>query len=520
MQRQQGRLNLWVRFMIMTTVVGSLLLVAYICWSTQAQSEANERRALAEARTLNAEISATWDYIDSIQYRINHTNGQFVFKDVYCAVAGKRIAQRFSDISEYTIRFVRENPRNLEDEPDEFERAALDSFATNRDSGEGAGGGEYYRMVVQDGMPTFRYVSELTIERNCLDCHGEPAGEKDVAGYLREGMEKGDLAGAVSIVMPLGSVVAEAQNDVTGAVVFFAALLVGFGGVLALGLRFWAARPITEENALLRRETETQSNFLTVITHELKTPLTSILAFTELWKQRHENQPDEEAELVEEVETNSNVLLDLIDNVLDTAKLEAGTLVLSNDEMDAFELAAQVRSTMAPLAKRCGVTLTIDVSPAIPILMTDAEALRRITVNLVNNALRFTPRGGHVLLAMDLAEDRRHEIRPRRLRIRVKDDGAGIAAKELPYVFDRFVSASSSPTTGEGGTGLGLSLVKSYAEMLGGSVTVESGVGAGSEFTVLLPAEAVDAAEEAEDAGDIGETKEGDGNSENGRTHE
>jgi signal transduction histidine kinase len=444
----------------------------YLVWSYTTERAENERRALAEARVLNTEISAAWNYIDSIQSRINYSNDEFDFKGVYCAVAAKSIAKRFSDESEYTIRYVRENPRNLDDVPDAFERRALEAFGSS-------GIAEYYELIEDGDGATFRYVSLLSIEYGCLSCHGDPVGEKDATGYLKEGMAIGDIGGAVSIVMPMDSILAEARIDLVGAVFFFCVLMGSVAVVLVWGLRAWVTEPIMTENAKLHRESEDQSNFLTIITHELKTPLSSILAFTELWKEQSSDDSPERMELVDEVETNGRVLSDMINNVLDTARLEAGTLSLAQDELDVYDLAVLVKSTMGPLAKKKGVAFSIRILPNTPVLQADGEVLRRIVVNLVNNALRFTGAGGSVELSLG------YECGS--LVMRVQDTGIGIPKERLPHIFDRFVSAAGSETTSEGGTGLGLSIVRHFSTMMGGSVSVESEVGCGSVFTVLLP---------------------------------
>lgn len=322
---------------------------------------------------------------------------------------------------------------------------------------------------------------DVYFDRGCLQCHGQPAGEKDITGYVMEGMAEGDVAGAVSITMPLDAIVADARENLASTVVFFCVLMACVTAILAWGLRRWIAAPMIDENEKLRRESEDQSSFLTIITHELKTPLSSILAFTELWKERSvKRQADpEELELVQEVEINGRVLLDMINNALDTAKLEAGTLAPASGELDVYDLVGQVSSTMGPLAKRKRVAFSTTVAPGVPVVRADAEVLRRIVVNLVNNALRFTPAGGAVRLEFSYEQGV--------LSISVSDTGCGISADQLPYVFNRFVSAPGSETTSEGGTGLGLSIVRKFADMMGGEVSVESEVGRGSVFAVRLP---------------------------------
>lgn len=465
--------GLWLRFVLLVGMAAVLVFAVYFAWTAQAESSENERRALAEARTLSAQMDASWDYIDSIQERINYTHGVFDFKDVYCSVAGKAIAVRFTDRTDYSIRYVRENPRSGTDVPDDFERAALASFERGAD--------EYFAMTDYEGSPAFRYVSVLRAEPGCLSCHGAPAGEKDVTGFIKEGMAAQDVAGAVSIVLPMGTIQAEPHADLAAAVVFFCVLMAVVTVILGWGLSRWVAFPIVSENDKLRREAESQSNFLSIVTHELKTPLAAIIALTELWRRRCSSATEEEARIMDDIEMNSHLLLGQINNVLDTVRLDEGCLGANVEDVDVYDVVALVRRVAEPLSLRQGISFTATVEPGIPIVRADREMLRRISMNLVGNAVRYTDAGGSVALCLSW--------RAGVLVIDVRDTGAGIAPEEIPFVFDRFVSKPGSQHTGEGGTGLGLSIVKRYAEAVGGSVEVRSELGCGSQFVVELPLE-------------------------------
>lgn len=144
MHSSHSQSNLWIRFVILLGVASVVVFAVYYVWMANAGAAQNERRALAEARTLSAEMDASWDYVNSIQERINYTNGVYDFKGVYCSVAGKSIAKRFTDSTEYSIRYVRENPRSGTDVPDAFELEALQAF--------GQGEREYYAMTEVDGQ--------------------------------------------------------------------------------------------------------------------------------------------------------------------------------------------------------------------------------------------------------------------------------------------------------------------------------------------------------------------------------
>ncbi len=475
----------WRSFALLTAAVLFVIFGIYIVWSLSAARENAQSRALAEARVLNTEAAAAWGYVSSIEDRVNYNHGVYDFKGVYCTIAAKDIAKRFSENSDYSIRYVRENPRNLGDTPDEFESRALAAFAQ--------GELEYYEQEDPGALDggTLRYASALFIDGSCLKCHGDPAGEADPVGYLKEGMQLGDLAGAVSIEIPMADLYAQARGDTFRTVVLFVALMAGLSLVGLWGTRRFVSRPLVQTNARLKGESEAQSNFLTIMSHELKTPIASIIAFTELWRRADVERSAEESRLVDEVQTNSKVLLEMVDNVLDTARLEAGAMRVVPGPVDVVDLASLVRSTMGPLAAGKGVGLAIEVGPGIPVVRADREALRRITVNLVNNALRYTPAGGSVKLAFSYSDER--------LRIEVEDTGVGISADMLPHVFDRFVSAEGSAQTSEGGSGLGLYIVRGFAERMGGEARVRSVQGQGSTFTVEVPAPACEDEGDCED---------------------
>ncbi len=146
-------LSLSARFTVLVVAVIVITACLYLVWNHSAQQDGVLSKVLAEARTLNTEMTAVWDYIDASQNIINHdADGSFNFKGIYCAVSGKSIARRFTQQSEgYEIRYVREDPRTGSDEPDPFERMALNQFAAG-------GPAEFYDVQERDGQKVFRYV--------------------------------------------------------------------------------------------------------------------------------------------------------------------------------------------------------------------------------------------------------------------------------------------------------------------------------------------------------------------------
>ena len=247
MTRRVRRIRLTSRFTMLITIIIAVVLGCYVLWSVHAQNASAEDKALAEARVLGRELDAIWDYINDQQDRINYnSDGMYDFKGVYCTVAAKNIAQRFMRQSDYVIRYARENPRTAGDAPDDFEQAAIDAY---RDDGAR----EYYQVTAFNGSPALRYSTVLLAEQNCLECHGEPAGELDEVGYLKEGMQYGDLAGLTSIVIPLSSYQAEIGALVLRDVSLAAILVTFVGGAVWMGIRLWVARPLLKINGAAQR---------------------------------------------------------------------------------------------------------------------------------------------------------------------------------------------------------------------------------------------------------------------------
>lgn len=157
---RESAVRLRSRFTYLVAAVVVAASTIYVAWSIVAQDAAADQAALLEARTIDLQMQAAWRYIGGIQDEINYdADGSYNFKGIYCATAAKRIAKDFTDSSsDYAIRYVRDNPRNPEDEPDAFETEALQAF---RNSGTT----EYYEKDVVNGQPVFRYVSLLTVEK-------------------------------------------------------------------------------------------------------------------------------------------------------------------------------------------------------------------------------------------------------------------------------------------------------------------------------------------------------------------
>jgi signal transduction histidine kinase len=242
-----------------------------------------------------------------------------------------------------------------------------------------------------------------------------------------------------------------------------------------------------------------KSNFLATVSHELRTPLTSIIGYSEMLTEGLAGELSaEQMDFVRTIHAKGGHLLSLIMSLLDMSKLENGTMRISMQTIRIEPVLAEVVSTLTPTARKKGIKLELGRSPDLAELRGDPERLRQVFLNLVENAIKFTPSPGTVTLSGKMAEDSEVEdqedtglalVAPTRacLEVSVADTGIGIPAKERPKVFDAFYQVDSSSTREYGGTGLGLSIVKRLVEGHGGTIRIESNTPRGTVFVVRLP---------------------------------
>jgi CheY-like chemotaxis protein len=242
------------------------------------------------------------------------------------------------------------------------------------------------------------------------------------------------------------------------------------------------------QNAKLAAEdaNREKSYFLANMSHEIRTPLGAILGFTEAL--RDPNLSVRERERYLQILTrNGRALAELIDDILDLSKVEAGFLEIENSKISVTELVSDVVSLLQVKAEAKSLKLFASVDPSVPAyVMSDPIRLRQIILNIVGNAIKFT-NGGEVRVEVQPLQeaDAGRDL----LAIYVKDTGAGISHKAAQRLFNPFTQADSSTTRKFGGTGLGLALSRRLARALGGDVVLEkSAVGVGSEFRITIPA--------------------------------
>lgn len=238
-------------------------------------------------------------------------------------------------------------------------------------------------------------------------------------------------------------------------------------------------------NVKLEKEMQFKSDLLSMVNHELRTPLTSIITFAQISRERCESGDDVERQSWEEIEKNSQILLSMINNMLDIARSDAGSVKATCEPMDIGDVVASVRNTIAPLARKYAVGFGTSIAPDVPLVNGDYEKTSRMLENLASNAIKFTPDGGTIRLVVECDGETGG------VRIAMQDTGIGIAEEDQERIFERFFQVDSTSTRKYNGSGLGLALVREYAALQGFEVTVESEPGVGSSFIISIPPDAI-----------------------------
>lgn len=222
-----------------------------------------------------------------------------------------------------------------------------------------------------------------------------------------------------------------------------------------------------------------KTNFLSNMSHELRTPLNSVIALSGVLNRRLAGKvAEEEYSYLDVIERNGKQLLSLINDILDLSRIESGREDVEINRFNASELIGDVLEMINPQANQKNINLIYSNGTDLPPIKSDYVKCRHILQNLVANAVKFTEEGGVEISTEEVAES---------IRITVSDTGIGIDREHIPHIFDEFRQADGSNSRRYGGTGLGLAIAKKYAEMLGGSIEVESIRGEGSKFTLTLP---------------------------------
>jgi signal transduction histidine kinase len=220
--------------------------------------------------------------------------------------------------------------------------------------------------------------------------------------------------------------------------------------------------------------------FLTMMSHELRTPMQAIMGYAELLLAGPKRSlTPEQVEDVQTIKRGANRLVELVKQMLDISRLDAGQLELNVAPVSLASIVEAVRQDVAPQGAAKALTFTIDIPADLPPVLGDEMGVHQILLNLVGNAVKFTERG-EVRISAEAREDQ--------VAVVVRDTGIGIAAETLPHIFEEFHQVDRGMTRRYEGAGLGLTIARRLAERMGGRLSAESRPGVGSTFTLHLPA--------------------------------
>ncbi|HEX5128972.1 MAG TPA: PAS domain-containing sensor histidine kinase [Usitatibacter sp.] len=250
--------------------------------------------------------------------------------------------------------------------------------------------------------------------------------------------------------------------------------------VVAMHTRNEYENEILKARRLAEAASTAKDAFLSFVSHELRSPLSAILNWANLLA-RDDADPTKMKRGLEAIERNAKLQLKLVDDMLDHARLAAGKVRVDLTQLDARPVLEHVIESLQPTAHVKEITLDSRIESGSTRVAADSERLQQIFWNLLNNAVKFTPKGGRVTVAM-----RRNNGW---LEVEVTDTGKGIAPEFLPHVFDSFRQEEGRTVREEGGLGIGMSITRQLVELHGGTIAANSlGIGCGATFTIRLPA--------------------------------
>lgn len=432
------------------------------------------------------------------------------------------------NLKQYSYRIIRPEAQNRVNMPDDaFETGLLKAFLENDDKEEDSRPLSSQRVI--------DYYGAVRANKNCLACHLSTAEERAALGEPREKA----LLAVVKIRIPTDAI--EKGVHINRAVLIstalVTALLIMSGSYLIV--RYVIVKPVkhlkevsdaisagelnvrseiqtgdefedlshafnrmlrnlvsmqdqwrkvnadldhkvdelAQANLSLYESNRLKSDFLATMSHELRTPLNSILGFSEVLSSSQLN--DKQLRWARNIQSSGERLLNLINDILDLAKIEAGKMQIRLEEFSLHDISEGMVNMFRPLAEKKNIDLRAQIDPGIPLLRQDPVKLQQILSNLLSNAIKFTPEGGRVLF--------KAEAEPPDIVLTVTDTGVGIAPEEQELVFEKFRQGGNPLTREHAGTGLGLSIVRELSKLLGGEVVLQSELGRGSTFTVRLP---------------------------------
>lgn len=346
----------------------------------------------------------------------------------------------------------------------------------------------YFKFDIKNNN-TLRYAVADQMGDGCVSCHNNHPDSP------RKNWKTGDVRGVVEIKIPLDEIIATTNNDLKETIIIYAVLsILGIVGIIvfikkqktfskelekAIKTR---TSQLEQEKIKVEKANNAKSEFLANMSHELRTPLNAIIGFSDIMKMGIGGEiSDKHKGFAGDINDSGKHLLYLINEILDHSKFEAGEMMLQYEDINLPDLIERSLIFFKENATKKQLTISTAIGSKAETCYADDMRLKQLLVNLVSNAVKFSPDGGFITLAARDAENGMVEIS-------VSDNGYGIKAEDISKLFKSFKQLDSSNIKKEQGTGLGLALCKNIAEAHGGRIWVESDFGKGSKFIFTIPA--------------------------------
>ncbi len=371
---------------------------------------------------------------------------------------------------------------------------SIDEYLSFKEAQKAVQDGEADCLIVRSGQ-AMRYVSGSKLHSVFLTKAGNVSfalakGNTILMSILNKTlktMQISKLSGAVSMYEDSLKKVTVTDFIKDNLVIVITVFVSLFAVILAVILRLLKKARDAEENAKeaqlqAEKANEAKSNFLFNMSHDIRTPMNALLGYNQLMKK--ELTDPKLVHYQEKIEQSGNLLLSIINNVLDMARIESGKMELDENYVQVEDVLEEVNGVFASEAKDKGLTLEYTMQVEHKHILCDVTKVQQILVNLVSNAVKYTPTGGKVEIhVQEVPCDTEGYVK---FKTEVIDNGIGMSKEYLPYLFDSFTRERNTTLGKVAGTGLGMAIVKEIVDCMGGTINVESELGKGSKFTVLL----------------------------------
>jgi len=532
-------------YMVYITLAITVVMTLNLAWNVHLEKQSGEQKMLAKAQLITQQFLAVRSFAAANQDRINFdSHGNFEFKRLNPAAFGRGVGEIFNSKTAYTFKQTRLQPRNPANAPDKFESAQLLWLQENPETNfvweeDMLGGEPFFRYMI----PLYADSSCLPCHgtpRGEIDISGYPreglalgdfAGALSVtipaAAYyaqlwkniysqlffiflllcltllllyvLQRKLVTEPLEGLSALAVKLGKGdfqlrEKDYQNKGHGEIKILEEIFQNMANELLMLYENLESKvqaqtlnleqekqKLSWMNEELQKLNRLQGDFLAAVSHELRTPLTCILAFVELLEIPGFSQEERQQNL-QDLRESATQLLNMINNLLDTAKLDSVRIQLERKNQQPTELIFGIVKAFGPLARKKGLELELKIAEELPSVYCDPERVKQVMVNLLGNAVKFTAPGGKI--SVNIYCDAQ---KPCRVVFAVCDNGPGIEKKEQSCIFERFRQGGNWANNRPPGSGLGLYLSKGLVEMQGGEIWLESEPGRGATFSFTLP---------------------------------